>query len=197
MKRRAIVAVLGVALLAGCSSTPDKSDESARVTQPEISNNLGLPGWVVNPQVEQGLADVACVPWSGNMSIDREQATAMARNALINQIGLKGAVMTKTFAHKTDTTAGSNIGADFEASARQLAEAKLQGSRASKADLIQIDGKKQFCVMVTLQPQQTEQLFGQMVKASGAQLSSDDERVLFEQFRAYKAQQELERALQN
>ena len=30
-----------------------------------------------------------------------------------------------------------------------------------------------------------------------SQLSSDDERVLFEQFRAYKAQQELERALQN
>lgn len=192
MKRETIAYTLALILLSGCGTNPDKPVAEDQV----IGNSLGLPDWVVNPQIENGLADVACVPWSGHLTIDRSQASAMARNALVHQIELKAASMTKTFTHKTDTIAGSNIGADFEETARQLAEANLKGSRASRADLVTIDGKKQFCAMVTMPPAQTEALYQQLTRSGGATLSAEDDRVMFEQFKAYKAQQQLEQALQ-
>ena len=103
--------------------------------------------------------------------------------------------MTKTHASKTDTTGGTNVSANFETNARQIAEATLTGSKAVKGDLFTIDNKQQFCVMVELDPSQTRQVFNKLVESSGAQLKANDEQVLYEQFRAMKGQQELEKAL--
>ena len=178
------IIAISLATLTACASNQDK-----------LQGNINLPGWVLMPSVENGLAESACVPWSGHITIDREQATAMARNTLVRQIEVKSASMTKTHASKTDTTGGTNISASFETNARQIAEATLKGSKAIKGDLFTIDNKQQFCVMVTLDPQQTRQVFDKLVDSSGAQLKTDDEQVLYEQFRAMKGQQELENAL--
>jgi len=180
----ALLACMTISLI-GCINHPGKT-----------TSNIKLPNWVVAPAVENGLADSACVPWSGHMTIDRDQATAEARNSLVRQIEVKAANMTKTFAHKTDTVAGSNVGANFETSARQIAEATLQGSKTVMTDLFEVDGKQTLCVMVTIEPEKTREVFAGIVKASGAKLASQDENVMYEEFKAYKAQQELERTLQ-
>lgn len=177
---------LSLILVAGVAcTTPDNKPQG----------NIQLPGWVITPEVKDGLAESACVPWSGFLSIDKEQATAIARNALVRQIELKAANMTKTYARKTDTISGSNVGANFESSARQIAEATLIGSKATKLDSFDIDGKKQLCVMVALPADATQKTFKQLVNKSGAKLNAKDEGVLYEEFRAYKAQQELEKIL--
>ncbi|MAZ89285.1 MAG: hypothetical protein CL693_16770 [Cellvibrionaceae bacterium] len=166
--------------LFGCTPSLDIKD-----------TNIPLPEWVVMPNIDNGLADSACVPFSGHFTIDRNQATAEARNSLVRQIELKAANMVKTYGHKTDTVSGSNIGANFETSARQIAEATLQGSKAIKTDVFDIDGRKNLCVLVTLEPEKTKAVFANIVKSSGAELASNDERVLYEEFKAFKAQQEL------
>lgn len=178
------IIAISVVTLTACASNQDK-----------LQGNINLPGWVLMPTIENGLAESACVPWSGHLTIDREQATAMARNALVRQIEVKSASMTKTHASKTDTVAGTNVSASFESNARQIAEATLTGSKAIKGDVFTIDNKQQFCVMVALDPQQTQQVFNKLIESSGAQLKANDEQVLFEQFKAMKGQQELEKAL--
>ena len=177
---------ISLATLTACASNQDK-----------LQGNINLPGWVLMPSVENGLADSACVPWSGHVTIDREQATAMARNSLVRQIEVKAASMTKTHASKTDTTGGTNVSASFETNARQIAEATLKGSKAVRGDLFTIDNKQQFCVMVALNSQQTRQVFDRLVDSSGAQLKANDEQVLYEQFKAMKGQQELKETLKN
>ncbi len=179
-----IASGLSVFLL-GCTPSLDIKD-----------TNIPLPEWVVMPNIDDGLADSACVPFSGHFTIDRDQATAEARNSLVRQIELKAANMVKTYGHKTDTVSGSNIGANFETSARQIAEATLQGSKAIKTDVFDIDGKKNLCVLVTLEPAKTKEIFTGIINNHGAELASNDERVLFEEFKAYKAQQELKLELQ-
>ena len=187
MKQRfnVVKAITAISLitLTGCATNQDK-----------IVGNIELPRWVVMPQIENGLAESACVPWSGHLTIDRNHAIAEARNALVQQIELKAASMTKTHASKTDVATGTNVGATFETNARQIAESTLKGSKAVKGDLFTIDEKKQFCALVTVTPEQTRQVFNNLVKSSGATLQSNDEAVLYQQFLAWKGQRELEKA---
>lgn len=159
-------------------------------------NLLGdLPDWVFSPSIENGMAASSCVPWSGNLSIDRDQATAEARNEMTRQIELKATSFNKTYGSKTTVAGGTNVGATFEKNARQFAQASIRGSKRVKGGLFAIENQKQFCVMVAINPEQSEAIFKQLVKTSGAQLNSNDERVLSEQFKAWKGQQELERLM--
>ncbi|MBB3168031.1 LPP20 family lipoprotein [Simiduia aestuariiviva] len=177
---------LVIASLAACSSNPNKS-----------TTNTKLPDWVTMPNIEDGLAESACVPFSGQFTIDRDQATALARNNLVQQIEIKAASLTKTFAHKTDTKDGSNVGANFETSARQIAEATLRGTKAERADIFELNKQQQLCVLVTLRDQSLDIIADQIATQSGATLSSDDKRVIAEELKAKKGQQELQRAIDN
>lgn len=184
-KTIALTAALSTTLI-GCANQQEK-----------ITSNIGLPNWVVAPNIDNGLAESACVPYSGHFSIDRAQATALARNALTEQIEVRAASLTKTHLSKTDTVGGSSIGADFESSARQIAEATLKGTKADKADIFTIDEKKQFCVLVTLAERETDDVAQQIITASGAKLSSEDKEVLAEQFKANEGQEELKGVIES
>lgn len=190
MKTSALINIAWVSIVlvitTGCSSNPNK-----------VSTNTGLPDWVTMPTTESGLAESACVPYSGQFTIDRDQATALARNGIVQQIELKAANLTKTFAHKTDTKDGSNIGANFETSARQVAEATLRGTKAVRTDVFTLDNKKQMCVLVTLNDQSLDVIADQIVTQSGATLSSEDKRVITEELKAQKGQDELKQAIAN
>lgn len=184
---KTLIACALVSTLVGCASTQEKQNKP--------QGNIGLPGWILNPSVEKGLAESACVPWSGMITVDRDQATAIARNGLVQQIQIRAANLTKTFAHKTDTVSGTNVGTNFETSAQQLAEGTLKGTKAVKADVFDVDHKKQFCVMVTLEERDLDSIAKQIISSSGAKLSSDDQRVITEELKAKDGQQELKEAL--
>ena len=100
--------------------------------------------------------------------------------------------MDKTYARKTDTNKGSSVGGTFESVSKQITQQSLNGARPIKAELVELDEKRHLCVMVALSPIFTDELFSNIIKNSGVNLNPDDESVMKEEFKAYKAQQEME-----
>jgi len=175
-----LLLISSMTLLAACAGNQNKPQ-----------GNLALPSWVLSPSVEDGLAETACVNWTDYMHVDRDEATAIARNRLAQQIEVRAASMSKAHASKTNANGGANVGTTFESNARQISEATLKGSKAVKTDLFEIDNKKQLCVMVSLEAQQLESIANQIIGQSGARLSNEDKAVLKEQFKAGAGQRAL------
>ncbi|MFL0797278.1 MAG: hypothetical protein K6L73_07285 [Cellvibrionaceae bacterium] len=182
MKKTLIISLCALATFTGCASNPDKK-----------VGNLQLPAWVLTPSVEDGLAETACVNFTGYINVDRDEAAALARNGLTQQIEIRAANMTKTYASKTNANGGANVGTTFETNARQIAEATLKGSKIVKTDIFEIEQRKQLCAMVTVEPRELDDIAEQLITRSGAKLPNDDKAVLKEQFKAKQGQEELEK----
>lgn len=182
-KKNFVTASLALILVA-CGSAPV-----------EESKTVNIPSWILNPTIENGLAATECVNFSGNMNIDKTQAVASARANLTKQINVKVKAMDKTYSRKTeagDKLVTSNV---FETVSKQLAEQALVGTRPEKVEILEVVGKQQLCVMVTLKPTVTEKLFKDIIKDSGQNVAAQDEAILFEEFKAHKSQQELENSV--
>lgn len=178
-----MVIVLGI-LLSACSSNPT----TAKV-------NKSLPDWVLNPLIENGLASTSCVPSTGYMNIDKQKAIVEGRADIAQQLSVNVRAMDKTYNSRTDTASGSAIGGSFESVSKQLAQQHLQGSRAIKVQYVDIADVNNLCVLVALSPNITQDLYQAIVKNSGRLLSTKDDDVLYQEFKAYKAQQELAREM--
>ena len=178
-------AALVTGLLGGCASQQE-------IDHGELSN---VPEWILSPSIDDGIAESACVPWSGNLSIDKDEASHIARDRLAKQVELRAAGMTKAFADKTTTNKGLNTGTTFESVSRQIFDQTLSGTKPTKAGLFTIDQAKQFCVMVEISPENTEKLYQNIVSGANAQLGADDDAVLLQQFKAWKAQNDLDERL--
>jgi len=180
----ALAAAITVALSA-CSSNPT----------PEVLNE-NIPDWVLNPSLENGIAHAECVSSSGNMSIDKAQAIALARVGLAQQISTRVKALDKTFQERVDVDGNSAIGATFSSVSKQVTNQALVGATPLKTSYANFNGKNQLCVLTGLSPDKTESLFKSLVSASNKNLSMNDESVLYQEFKAYKAQQELDRELE-
>ena len=193
MKKRndvlAVSAVLSL-VLAGCASAP----KEPAVTPPKSA----LPDWVMNPTLEDGIASSECVPWSGDMSIDRGEAIALARADLAKQIEIKVKAMDKTYARKVKTASGTSTGKVFEQVSKQVANRNLNASQVNKVDVVKINNTDHLCAMVVFGRAASRHLFDEIINSSpvAQQISPQDESVLFEEFKAYKAQQELNKETQ-
>ena len=174
-----------VCLLAGCSSQKiaEKTDS-------------GLPSWIMNPTASdvEGIAGIACVADSGNLTVDRQAAMANARVALAQQINAKVQAMAETYSRRTDSASGASASTHFETVGRQVTEQNLSGSRVTKADYVTVNGKKQLCTVVEMSVKQRE-LFNKIVGASGVELDKQQQEVLFEEFKAYKARERMDTVL--
>ncbi|KAK3575768.1 hypothetical protein CHS0354_030100 [Potamilus streckersoni] len=177
---------ISVFLLVSCGGS-DPKPEKQEMPKPPM-----LPDWVLNPVIEGGFASAECVPATNDMSLDRSQATAQGRAEISRQLGVKTKVMDKTYQNKVTTAGGSVTGNTFEAVSKQVSEQYLQGSRASKVEYVTINGKNNLCVMVTLDPASSKKLFDAIVDGSNRQVSPQDKDVLYQEFKAFKAQEELD-----
>lgn len=186
MKNNLLIA-LSVSMLAACSSAPERGNEA---------DALGdLPYWVVSPSIDEGIADVACVESSGSISIDRSEAIHYGAEQLAAQLSRKVASLGKGFQSKTKSKKGINVGSNFTQTGQQLIEQELRGVKAYKMGIYEINDKEQLCVLVGMSPKQTEDLYQQLKQTSRATLSAQDDSVLYEEFKAYKAHKELETRL--
>lgn len=161
-----------------------------------VERAASVPDWVAAPQVKEGLAATSCVAYSGHFDIDKKQAIANARQELVQQISLRVKTLDETYARKTQAAGGAVAGGVFESVSRQVAEETLSGSVPEKVAVLTIAGKEQMCAMVTLQPERTRTLFAQLVSAAKVSLAAQDEAALYEEFKAFKAQERLDRALE-
>ncbi|HCS27470.1 MAG TPA: hypothetical protein DIW43_08440 [Spongiibacteraceae bacterium] len=175
--------------IVGCSSTPEESTESSN--QSSIIDNR--PDWVKLPTIEDGLASTQCVGKKGSSSIMQAKATALARAEIARQIEVKATALDKTYQRLTEASSGDSFGSSFESVSKTVANQNLSGTRAVKAEYVMgIDGQPEYCVMVTLSPALTKNLFADLMKEANANLSGQNEEILYEEFKAYKAHQELD-----
>ncbi|WP_374972807.1 hypothetical protein [Spongiibacter marinus] len=185
MKKK-IIGVTCAVLMTACASTEQAAD-----TQQSQQGAGGLPQWVMNPYIDDGFASAQCVPYSSNMSIDRQLAVANARTDLAQQLETKVAVLDKVFRERTDVSSGVSSGSTFSSVAKQLTQQTLIGTRAERVEFVEIDGKKNLCVLVTMGRDKTLALFDNLLAASERQVQPDTREVLLQQFKGVQAQQEL------
>ncbi|KID58658.1 hypothetical protein N473_25345 [Pseudoalteromonas luteoviolacea CPMOR-1] len=181
-----LTTVLVTGILAGCSSTQDKSASQSKVN---------IPDWVLNPTIENGIAAADCVKFSGNISIDQKSSVANARLALAQQIETRIEGLDKTFANRTDANDDTTVGSTFSSVSKQLTKQTLNGSRVNRADVVEIGGKDYYCSLVVLSPQLTQSLFKDVIKESKKEINPQDEKFLYQEFKAYKAEKDLEKEI--
>lgn len=177
------MALLG---LTACNSTPAPNSTP-------LAANDAIPQWVLLPVSDRGLAASACVPWSGNMAVDKAQAVAVARASLAQQIQLKAQVMDKMYMRRTDAEGATSSGGSFEQVSKQIADNSLVGSVPKEVAFAKLDNRKQLCVLVDMPA--TDKAFDNLVQQSGRKLNPMSKQALYEEFRAQKAQKELEAEL--
>lgn len=173
------------AALAACGTTPETPNEL----------NANIPDWVLSPSVEDGIAAAACVSASGSMTTDKAQATALSRVDLAQQIGTRVQSLDKTYQERIDVDGQAQVGSTFTSVSKQLTEQSLTGSRVIKTSYANFDGKNQLCVLTALGSSSTKELFASILKDSQRPVTADQERVLYQEFKAYKAQDELDAEL--
>ncbi len=184
-----IAAIAVFALLAACSSNKSAEQTNASA-QPVVDTR---PDWVKVPIVEDGLASTQCVANKGSASIKSAKALALARAEIARQIEVKATALDKTYSRLTESSAGDSYGESFESVSKTVANQNLSGTRAVKAEYVQgMNGELEYCVMVTLSPALTKNLFAELLKEANTQVSAQNEAILYEEFKAYKAHQELD-----
>lgn len=184
--RKIILSVAIAAVISACGSTEKTEDTSP------ISN---LPKWILNPHVDGGIAATDCVKYSGNISIDKKMASANSRLALAQQIDIRVEGLDKTYSNRTDSNDDTTTGNSFSSVSKQLTKQKLTGSRVVQSDIVKIAGKDHFCVLTTLEPKATTELFNDILKQSKRSINPADEKFLYQEFKAKKAEQSLEKEI--
>ncbi|MEO2068880.1 MAG: hypothetical protein ABGX27_05140 [Desulfurobacteriaceae bacterium] len=123
----------------------------------------------------------------------REEAVADARSELARILGIRVKNMVKRYKNRTVAGKKRYIGSTFEDVAKQVADKYLEGSRPLKYKTFRTqDGQFVACAVVGLQPQVVKEMIHEI--AQKANLNNPrDEEILYEEFKAYKAQQELEK----
>ena len=144
---------------------------------------------------EDGFASAQCVPYSGNMSIDRQLAIANARTDLAQQLETKVAALDKVFRERTDVSSGVSSGSTFSSVSKQLTQQTLIGTRPERVDFVEIDGNKNLCVLLTMGREKTLSLFDNMLDASQRSVQPDVREVLLQEFKGAEAQKDLNREL--
>lgn len=175
--------ILLSSVLAACGSSPSVSPDD-------------IPEWVLNPSVENGIAAATCVVWSGNLSIDKAQATSLSRTALAQQIETQVRSLDKTYLDKVEVDSGTQSGSTFTQASKQLAEQTLVGSRVSRTEFAEFDGKKHLCVLTALGEPETKGLYEDLLNRTGRKVTASQKEVLYQEFKAQKAMEELDAELE-
>ena len=189
-KGLAVGAAIGMCLgFFGCGPKP----------QPKPQAEVSIP-WVEfcnkYRNMEGGIATCKCNPavTYDEVSIAEDEAIADARSELARELGLRVKTMVKRYKSRTIANEKRAIGSTFEEVAKQVANQYLQGSRVLASKIFKTpEGKFMVCAAVGLQPQVVKQMISDIAKKSGL-TNPRDEDILYQEFKAYKAQQELEKA---
>lgn len=184
MSSKQYLTAVVVSVLCACGSVPDKRDTS-------IQSNL--PKWVTDPVVVGGFADTQCVANNADESILKAKATTLARAAIAQQIETQVKAIDKAYADLVDVASESTSSGTFESVFNQLVKHNINSSRTTQSDYIDFpDGSSQLCIMVSLSPESTQALYNELVDKSAVKLSQQNESALFQVFKAYRTNQDIE-----
>ena len=180
-KRTLLLTLPAMFLLGACASNPMEETSVGEI-----------PSWVLNPEVEDGIAVSECVLWSGNMSIDRQQAVANARTSLAQRIETRVSAMDKSYRDKVETSVGVESGSTFSSVSKQITQQTLVGTSPLKTDIVKIADKDNLCILVGIGQESTKSLFDELVKVSARPLNDGQKDALYQEFKAARADQQLD-----
>src|SRR5690606_17471102 len=129
--------------LTGCASNSNTSD-------PDINP----PDLVLNPSIEDGIAEATCVQSSGHVDIDRKQAIAEARQGLAQRAQLPVESTDGTYAKRTTTGGRTTAGGTFESVSRQVTEQPLSAATPERVGVVRMGQTLPVCAMVAMRPDQ-------------------------------------------
>lgn len=195
MKHILGITALGFASLTliGCGSTTPTTPQASTPAATAAADPY--PDWYYAPDaaVPDAINSASCVQIpSNNMEAARKQSIASAKTTIAGIIGTKVQAMDKTFDRITNTDAGASTGGNFESVSKQLVNQSLAGANVVKGQKVVDDGVPYFCSLLSLAPEKTEALLSSILKSSNVNLSPNNESVLREQFKAFKAEQSLD-----
>lgn len=178
--------VIGALLLTGCGKNEPKKEEPQVYTDPEL---VGAPSWVLMPMVEGSIAEVGSAKKNaGNdLSFQRQEAMADARDNLARQISTKVANMFKSFKAATGSNADATFDKSTESVSKQIASETLKGT-VVKGTWVSKTG-----TLYILMAVDTKAVSAQMEES--VKTSFQNEQALYQKFLASKAQGELDAEL--
>jgi len=180
-----LLSLPSVIFLVACSSS---SIESTSVGD--------IPTWVLNPEVEEGIAVSECVLFSGNMSIDKQQAVANARTSLAQRIETRVSAMDKSYRDKIEVASGVESGSTFSSVSKQVTQQTLVGTSPIKTDITKIAGKDNLCVLVAIGQQSTKDIFDTLINEAQRPMTATQKDVLYAEFKAQRAEEQLDKELE-
>ncbi|MEG3754594.1 hypothetical protein [Psychromonas arctica] len=186
LKIKSLLSLSTLVLLTACS-TSDPVQETA----------VGdIPGWILNPQIDDGIAVSECVLWSGNMSIDKQQAVANARTSLAQRIETRVSAMDKTYRDKIEASSGVESGTTFSSVSKQVTQQTLVGTNPIQTDIVDIADKTNLCVLVGIGQQSTQAIFDQLISASERTVNAQQKDILYQEFKAERADLALDKEIE-
>lgn len=185
-KKINLLSLPAIILLSACSSSTPTEDTA--VGQ--------IPTWILNPQVEDGIAVAECVLFSGNLSIDRQQAMANSRTSLAQRIETRVSAMDKVYRDKMEVASGGESGSTFSSISKQITQQTLVGTSPLKTDIVTIAEKDNLCVLVAIGQESTKAIFEQLVEAADRPINAQQKDLLYQEFKAQRAEQQLDLELE-
>lgn len=187
----AAVVLVSAIGLAGCASEQAKKQEAQENMSPG-----GLPQWVSAPDsLVEGYAATGCVPWGGDFSIAEAMALTDARDKLAQGMRIKVAGLNKKYQSSTTSGTATTTGKTFTAATQQLVDETLSGARQNRTDFVNLADQKNLCSMVVIDPARLKAFLAQYATLAPAALRPTSEETLYQEFKAQKAQEELDQKL--
>ena len=172
-------------ILSACSTSPEM--EGTKET------SIGeIPSWVLSPTVTDGIAVSECVSFTGNFSIDKQHALTTARVSLAQSIDARVQAMDKTYRDKVENSEATQVGSTFSSVTKQLTNQTLNGSTLIRTDIVKIADKDNLCVLVAMGQENTREIFEQLVSKSKRSMNKEQKDLLYQEFKAEKANDMLE-----
>ncbi len=171
-------------------SKEQKPKEPAKVQSSKWSNEFAnAPSWVLNPEVEGGLAAVGSAKiGKAGIQFARTEALANARDELARQLSVKVKNMVKNFTQVTGIGNDQTVDKVAVQVSKQVTAQVLQGSKQKD---MWISPSGTLYVLVVLDPQSVKNVVKEQTLTS-----LRNEKALWQQFQAKKAYEELEKEIQ-
>lgn len=182
-----ITLVTGMILLTGCG----------KKTPPLQEQDPTLPDWIYTPQVDNGLAESACVDAVGSMTMQRNRAASQARQQLASTLGVQvQGYLTDYQRAITTEEDGTSTGETFESVTRQVVNERLVGSRVVEAGHFTLEDKRQFCVLLAVSQPEVMEMVEAAQSAAGLEDDPLTQSQLRERYFSDQALQSLDRQLE-
>jgi hypothetical protein len=145
------------------------------------------PDWVMDPQSVAALAASDCIPYSGSLSIDRQQVAANARLALAQQIGVRIEAMDKTYLSRVSDGKAPKLNSSFESSSQQTVDTALKGSRLQRVEIWKNTDGSFLCGLIVLEPDTDKKIVQSVIQSKSVAMDTETEEILLAKFRERSA----------